>query len=192
MVIEEDQIVEIHVLADNTRSPKQLVRDIESMLKVKFDLELNHKCISVVQLPGEDVVPQKGDSRIKLQKIGYTISDGKASVFITLQRKEECYEATVSSYHIQENRMHLAAKATLTAVEDYAGIEEKFQVVEVQKVNIANQEAALVMVAFNTKGGKEFLLGTSFNRTDDLEASARATLDAVNRKLLFINGKNHD
>ena len=40
---EHNQIEEIHVLAEDNRSAKQLVRDIETLLRVEYGIELDHK-----------------------------------------------------------------------------------------------------------------------------------------------------
>ncbi|MGB9553052.1 MAG: hypothetical protein ACPL7L_01555, partial [bacterium] len=43
------EIVEVHILATDQRNPKQVVRDAESTLLVKFGKKVDHKKIGVVQ-----------------------------------------------------------------------------------------------------------------------------------------------
>jgi hypothetical protein len=48
---------EIHVLAAPGRAPKQIVRDIQSLAMAQFDLELDHRIVSIVQLDDADLAP---------------------------------------------------------------------------------------------------------------------------------------
>ena len=47
------EISEVHVVADATRRGKELVRDIETVLKACFDFAVDHRRISVARV-GED------------------------------------------------------------------------------------------------------------------------------------------
>jgi hypothetical protein len=51
---------EIHVLATPGRQPKQIVRDIQSLAMAQFDLELDHRIVSIVQLDEADLVAHTG------------------------------------------------------------------------------------------------------------------------------------
>src|SRR5579864_6931969 len=44
------RIAEVHVLARRDRAPKQLVRDVQSVVLASFGLELDYRTVSVVQL----------------------------------------------------------------------------------------------------------------------------------------------
>src|SRR5690242_12048496 len=45
-------IDEIHVIVNDERTPKQVVRDIESILMARLNLSVDHKKISVAQVEG--------------------------------------------------------------------------------------------------------------------------------------------
>ncbi|HCK79129.1 MAG TPA: hypothetical protein DHW34_03825 [Actinobacteria bacterium] len=47
--------IEIHVLASLDKAPKQMVRDIQSLAMAQFDLEVDHRIISIVQFADEDI-----------------------------------------------------------------------------------------------------------------------------------------
>jgi hypothetical protein len=49
-------LVEIHALADKSRNAKQIVRDIQSAVTAKFDLEIDHRIISIAQLSCDSVM----------------------------------------------------------------------------------------------------------------------------------------
>lgn len=47
-------IAEVHVVASDKRSPKLVVRDIQSVARAMFFLDIDYRRVSVVQLPAED------------------------------------------------------------------------------------------------------------------------------------------
>src|SRR3990170_1895712 len=50
---EDGEVGEIHVMANSQRTPKQQVRDIESLFLLHFKTRLDYRKISIVQLEGE-------------------------------------------------------------------------------------------------------------------------------------------
>src|SRR5204862_2662202 len=46
---------EVHVLATTDKSPKQVVRDVQSLAMARYDLDIDHRIVSVVQFdePGD-------------------------------------------------------------------------------------------------------------------------------------------
>ena len=50
VVQQGEEVVEIHVLTDTSRAPKQLVRDIESAILVKLGQQIDYKPVSYTHL----------------------------------------------------------------------------------------------------------------------------------------------
>lgn len=46
---------EVHVLADPGKPAKQVVRDVQSLAMARFDIEIDHRIVSVVQMGAEQV-----------------------------------------------------------------------------------------------------------------------------------------
>jgi len=184
LICQDDEIVEIHVLADSSRSPKQVVRDIESAVLVKQGLELDHKKISVAQL-GDDVPPPpKTDTRLQFSSINYSVENGTAATSITINANNELYTAAAKGPNTRSNRLKLTSEAALSAVEQSVNINGKLIVGDVQKLNLCGHEIITVAVCFHHLDRTEdILLGTAVNKGDDLESTVRATLDAINRKV---------
>lgn len=178
--------MEIHVLADGSRSPKQVVRDIESAVLVKMGITLDHKRISVAQLGADEKNLPLHDLRLRLLRIGYSNSGGESIVSISVTLDEEVFEATASGPGLNQNRLQLTARATLTAIEQYLGIQNLFVLLDIKKMNITNQEAIIVAVSFFQNSREEILLGAAMNTGDDLNGAAKAILDAINRRLVFL------
>jgi hypothetical protein len=55
----DGQPTEIHVLAAPGRQPKQLVRDVQSLAMAQFDLDIDHRIVSVVQLEDADLAAHR-------------------------------------------------------------------------------------------------------------------------------------
>ena len=57
---EGDEVREIHVVAVSTRTPKQIVRDVETTLKAFLKRPIDHRMISVALQEPQSVAPAKG------------------------------------------------------------------------------------------------------------------------------------
>lgn len=53
-VIGAEEPSEIHIVAESTRSPKQLVRDIQSLASAGFGFAIDHRIVSIVRLEDAD------------------------------------------------------------------------------------------------------------------------------------------
>ncbi|MCJ7806863.1 MAG: hypothetical protein MUP57_04880, partial [Clostridia bacterium] len=91
LVCQDGDIVEIHVLADKTRSPKQVVRDIESAVLIKLGLELDHKRISVAQLGPDMLAPADEVIRFQLKGINYSSENGTTTIMVTIKTGDNLY-----------------------------------------------------------------------------------------------------
>lgn len=66
-VIGTDVPSEIHIVTTSKRSPKQVVRDVQSLAAAGFGMPIDHRIVSVVQLddpppaPVDDIAPAKED-----------------------------------------------------------------------------------------------------------------------------------
>ncbi len=54
---------EVHVLASPGKPAKQLVRDVQSVALTRYDIDLDHRIVSVVQIGEEDATPPNGATR---------------------------------------------------------------------------------------------------------------------------------
>ncbi|NMA92519.1 MAG: hypothetical protein GX973_05290 [Firmicutes bacterium] len=186
VVRQGEEIVEIHVLTDTSRGPKQLVRDIESAILVKLGQSIDYKCISIAQLGEEQGLLPVGP-RLKLLGITSASGRNKLVVTVTIGLGDKTFKASFSGPNITKNRIYLAAKATIAAVEECYGISFRLEVDHVEKVPLPGHEAVLAGVSLILESGEEVLLGAALVKGDDQKAAARATLDAINRRLLIVD-----
>lgn len=183
VVCDNNSIAEIHVLADDSRTPKQIVRDIESATLVKLGTVLDHKQISVAQL-GQKTERRGGrGSRFQFDRISCSTGSAEIDVAISLRLDDEMFTAAAAGPNTRQYRLRLVAEATLRAVEQYLGGINRFVAVDVQKVWIAGQEIIVVLTSLCLGSAEEILAGTAPNRGDEIGSTVRATLDAINRRL---------
>ncbi len=176
---ESGEIVEVHILAGDQRSPKQIVRDIETTSMVQLGLELDHKKISVAQVHNDMVIPGK---RLLLRGISFALVENQVEVAVELAYGDRVEVGHASGRKTQSNQQRLLAQATLQAVTSFLGDQEVFVLEQVSVQPFAQQTAVLVAVALLSQEQEDMLLGAALVRGDQREAIVRATLDAVNRR----------
>ena len=178
---DKSNIVELHVLSDETRNPRQIVRDIETVLLVKMGLNIDHKKISVVQFADRHQEVQS--KRISLRGIGYRLNSGMTEVSVALSLGESNAEVTVRGPNSLQNQTRLVANATVGSLKELLGGVIDFVVEDVNVLNFVRREVVLVGVSTISPNGEEMLVGATLVRGDIKEAVVKATLDAVNRRL---------
>ena len=82
-------LVEIHALADKSRNAKQIVRDIQSAVTAKFDLEIDHRIISIAQLSCDSVMQK--DLRIVFKGMEVASKGLELDVKVMLSHREKDY-----------------------------------------------------------------------------------------------------
>lgn len=173
------EITEIHVLSDLSRSPKQIVRDIQSSVAAVYGIQLDHRLISVAQIDNGEAGYE--DSRLKLANVQIITEKSKLTVKVCLLHDGKSYEGSACGVNTSSSKPHIVAKACLDAVHSFLAEEFYFSVVDVQKIKIANRDAFNVVVCFLSNHGEELLIGSSLVKHDEFDAVVRATLDSVNR-----------
>lgn len=180
-IIESEQgIEEIHILANQLRSPKQIVRDIESCLLATFDYRIDRKIISIAQIETDEYEPIK---RIKFDGVSLNTSGNLMECNVKLLYEEEEYCIKETGLKTTANRKKIVAKATIGAVE---AILRQSSIFDIQDVIItANREVNFVSVLVNmiANDNEETMIGSAIIKNDTNEAIAKATLDAINRRV---------
>jgi hypothetical protein len=180
-------LVEIHALADKSRNAKQIVRDIQSAVTAKFDLEIDHRIISIAQLSCDGVVQR--DMRIVFKGMEVASKGLEIDVKVILSHGDKDYFGSQKGINTTTSINRTIAQATLKALSDFLNIGEIFVVEDVGTLNIAKTNVVVVAVTCVDKNGEQLLIGSSMNLGDIKEAVVKATLDAVNRRIAKLTGK---
>lgn len=178
------EIVECHVLATSKRHPKQISKDVQSVLAASFEYLIDHRIISVAQLDNEsiqEIIPRIIYKSVDVVKVGQMLT---ATVACKLQELD--YEGQYTGVATKNGDYRTVAEATLESVrchlkEDEHIILEGYRVQEVGGLSIAN-----VVLTF-VRGKKEHpLVGTAIVSNHVHDAYVRSVFDALNR-VLFVN-----
>lgn len=178
---DKGDLSEIHVMASTKRAPKQIVRDIESLLFVKFGFRVDYRKISLVQLGEEQILPL-GLSRLKLISVHSQPGPVSAEAEVQIRSPEGLHVGLAEGEGVGE--AELVAQATINALQQVVGAKSELALQGVQRFDLGERKIIVVQVSSLFPAGEETLLGVSFiGGEGEGEASARAALDAVNRRL---------
>lgn len=186
VVGENSEIAEIHVLSNRSKAPKLLVRDIETLINARFGVEIDHRKISIVSFDVEDSSKEKSTvfERPVLWSIGWKKSLGNLQIQIEIKLGGKIFPSTVSeSIWNHRDRHYMIAHAVIECMHQITGI-PFFVLREVCVQKHGEFEVALALVDYrNSLKDEEILVGTALVKEDVYESVARATLDAINRKI---------
>lgn len=178
--VDEETIKEIHVVAGNNRSAKQIARDIESTLLAVFGYEIDRKIISIAQIDTGMLKPIK---RIKYAGLSMVNEENELQCQVKLDHEGELHTCLKQAIKTIRNRYNIIARATIGAIEEITKGAYVFDVQDAFVTNSKEISFACVIINMIDRGAENHLIGTALIRDDINEAMARATLDAVNRKL---------
>ncbi|MBO8127313.1 MAG: hypothetical protein H0Z38_08785 [Firmicutes bacterium] len=185
-VIDDGEISEIHVLSRADRNPKQVVRDIESVCNTTFNVEIDHKKISVAQIEEDELdgyyISRLHPKTIHLVKSG-PILEVKVELFSDDGHE---YTGTASGPMVSANQVKLVAHATLSAVEDYLHSMCRFILDDAVHFTVGDQEGVLMGITLVTPKSEESLVGSALVQGDIPEAAVKAVLNAVNRRVVVM------
>jgi hypothetical protein len=200
------QPTEIHVLADRAKPAKQVVRDIQSLAMARYDLDIDHRIVSVVQIDdGEGpalrlaVTPADGADTIDVtdpsaaaaevaprplvDAVVVRTSHAEAEVTVTLAFGGDVFIGSASGSSAIASRPRLVARATLDALGELLGTPADIEHATVIPVGSRSVAVSVLQVQV-PRTGEQVLSGSAVVRGDEADAVARSVLDALNRRLI--------
>jgi hypothetical protein len=176
----QTDISEIHVLSDSARSPKQIARDIETAILTKYDIRIDRKVISIVQFKGVD---SSVTSRIRFSGVSIVSQNNAIEVEVKLLYEDKEFSGKLVGINTSSNKNRLVAEATLKAVEEIIGQACISYPNDVIVKGLADFTIVTVVVTLKVNYAEEVLVGSAVVKNDMNESIARATLDAINRRI---------
>jgi hypothetical protein len=184
---------EIHVVAGRARSPKQIVRDVQSLAVAGFGVSIDHRIVSVVQLDDEaapdaatrqnGAVPVSGRPVVEsvlLNALGSAKSVRVALVWPDGGRTQGTAKAGTS----RELQARAAMQATIDALTPALDASDTRVEVEHAFLQAMGADEAVVVKATVYEGNEPTpVTGAVLVEDDVVSAGVRALLHAVNRKL---------
>lgn len=178
---EDSSFHEIHIVSNKNRSAKQLVRDVQSLLIATYDIQIDHKMISIAEIMCDDV--KKKYKRLKVLSVSYDNNGDKVCIKISLEKDGEIFSNASRGINLRRNIDRMLVDTTLRTIEQAFGYEETFVLEDIKTVNFNTTEAVVVIIGIYNTIEQRFC-GTSLVGQDDKKAVVKATLDAVNRYLI--------
>lgn len=184
-IVGEDQPTEIHVIATRDRTPKQLVRDIQSLAAAGFGLDIDHRIVSIVQMEDATAGSNGRAPRILLERIEVTKGAGSDWVKVVLRHPSgEATEGSCTGSGSRVARGKSAVIAALRALDPL--LASRGASVDLEHLSIQHADVetnVLLRVVFYEGGIGLSLVGTAAIEDDVASASIKALLQALNRKV---------
>lgn len=177
----ERDVDELHVLSTLDKSPKTLVRDLQSLLIARFGVTIDHRVVSIVQMDETTGIARA--PRVLIREVTAS-QQGLASVVdVKLLLDDRELVGRAEGPASAPGRRRTAARATLEALRPLLGGSRVVEVEGVAVQHILGHTVALSFVHIHTAKGAETVCGSALVRADEAEAVARSVLDAVNREI---------
>lgn len=186
---DEDEIVEIHVLSDLTKSPKQLVRDIQSAAMAAFGLDIDYKMISIAQVDSEMVAPPTVTvhPRLSIRKITIGLDNQSLEATVSLSFGDKIFEGSSRGPLSARSRISATATAAVLALKKYFGTTIALSLIEFQRQNLAGSECFAVALSWSDglRESVRYGIAPVSGPESEVQAIVRAILSAVNRSVGF-------
>ena len=180
IVTEGKSIREVHVLALPGKPPKQVVRDVQSVAMAAFDVDIDRRVISVVQIEAGDLAT--GDRPV-VEDVAEEIDGSRMRITVTLVWHDEKLTGTARGPAASTTRLRLVADATLVALEQALDQRAAFAVSAVAIHRVGAVDVAIAQVVLVVGGKERMMVGSALVGPDPSQAMVRAVLDAVNRQV---------
>lgn len=205
-----DALSEIHILSDGAVPPKQIVRNIETLLKTAFDLPIDHRIVSIAVLKDGAELETEGAERNGAPRGETTARDAvvvvprvvfqslrvvqeeplKCTAYVELKLGDIIFEGHHRDTDTPKARLYASARAVIEALEYLTQKEMAFYLAGLELLRVFQRDVLVVLIEGRQQLQQIRMLGTSVIDEDPHEAAVRAVLDAVNRFITRPNGKS--
>jgi hypothetical protein len=196
---DDGEIEEVHILSLPSKHAKQVVRDVQSVAMATFNVDLDRRLVSVVQLDRGSTT-SNGDGattavteaepavtatpRITVDTVRANRSGLQCTAEVVLARSGQTATGTADGLVATNSVLRLVAQATVSALRLLEPAAERADVEAATVISLAGRSLALATVVILVPPYEEVCSGSAVVRAaGDLDAVARAILDATNRRL---------
>ncbi len=192
IIPEEDQFREVHILADDSRAPKQIARDVQSALLAQFGMAIDHRIISIAQIPCAfeadkkvELPPPMRPARLLCNRLQIVMDKRELEVNVTLALGDRSSEASARGYCSPQERRRIIAEATMASIAPFLKEDTLLRIGDVADTQLGGRRVILVAVTLTVGTDSEYLVGAAYERDDRDLSVVSAALDAINRRLRF-------
>ena len=184
LLVDGEGIKEIHILTDTSRSPKQIVRDVQSLFMAQFQLQFDHRIVSVAQIECETQRMGRNGCRYSIEGITLSKRREGTDLEVCLSRDGSEFFGKQAGLIVSHDIYRGIAAATLEAVSCAESKKRSYSVLDVRFAEIAGERTCMVCVSVSDSeltGCR--LVGAALSKDEDALAVVKATLDSLNRKI---------
>jgi len=198
-------LLEIHVVSSSDRSPKQIVRDVQAVLRTDLGMSIDHRIVSVAlaRAPGaasavaappaparasaparapEPIPPEPvRDDRIRYENANLIVNGQKTQAQVELRWKGLPRIGNASGWSSRDDAHRLVAQATALAVQEFLSDPIALNVRDVSFVETGGHRVAVVVITLLAHRHEKVLCGSCSLERDSTQAVVLATLSALNR-----------
>ena len=188
-----DEIREIHILARSHRAPKQIVRDVQTVLLTRFRRSIDYRVVSVAYV-GDDAAPsatpaerpapspeRKPRERIRYSNANLFVSGGRVQAQVELSWKGMVRMGSATGWSTRSGAHALVAEATRLAVQEFLADEPALGLGDVEFLRLGRHRVVVVSLSLLADRQEKLLVGSCVVDQDVPQAVALATLSALNR-----------
>ncbi|MEA5051639.1 MAG: hypothetical protein VB021_09255 [Oscillospiraceae bacterium] len=180
---ESGALCDIHVLSDTTRAPKQTVRDVQSALAARFGVDVDHRIVSVAQIPAGLAAKNAAQRRLRYAGLDASCDETVCRIGVKLTDGAREFNGAAEGGLDRLGRYRAAAQATAAALNDCLGGRASVRLDEVRLAQLPAGAAVVCCVYYGAHDRSDLLIGSCLDRDDGGISAVRAVLDAVNRRL---------
>jgi hypothetical protein len=200
---EGDDILEIHVVTSSERPPKNIVRDVQTVLRTGLGVGIDHRVVSVAlaqkgavapapplpevpePLPfvapaAEPEAPQSGE-RIQFEGVNLFVSGPRTQAQVELRWKGLPRIGSAAGWSSRDESHRLVAQAAAAAVQEFLSDPIALNVQGVDFASFGRHRVAMVAISLAAHRQEKLLTGSCPIDQDTPQAVVLATLDALNR-----------
>lgn len=196
-----DNLAEIHILSDGTVAPKQIVRNIETLLQTAFDLKIDHRVVSIAVLKEGAEMARTGEvpaaaepqpaplPRVVFRSLRVVQEDAyKCTAHVELELGDVIFEGSHRDTNTPRARIYASARAVIEALEYLSEKEIALYLAGLESLRVFQRDVIVAVIEGRRHLQHVRMLGAAVIEDDPHEAAVRAVLDAVNRFISRPNG----
>ncbi|MBK7368457.1 MAG: hypothetical protein IPJ04_11235 [Candidatus Eisenbacteria bacterium] len=202
-----DAIREVHVLTSSERPAKNIVRDVQTVLKTRLGVTIDHRVVSVAQASpgsGPEVATEPDfaavaapasasapapapepvrEERIRFESVNLFVSGPRTQAQVELRWKGLPRIGSASGWSARDESHRLVAQATATAAQEFLADPMAIGVQGVEFVEMGRHRTVVVMLSLLANRQEKVVTGSCVIEQDTPQAVVLATLAALNRVL---------
>ena len=162
----------------------QVATKVGRLLRDRFGLGVDAERVQLVEDAESPGVPAPRDGRRPVISRMQLVSSGlDVTAIVSLSYQGDVVQGECTGTATQSGVQRAVATAALRAIEKLLGDQARFEVDHVEVTSTGRDRAVLVGVTMVSSSGTDRLSGSAVVREDARQATIRAALDAVNRRL---------